>query len=157
MPLFLPSVIHTELSLPDDRYLLEYELRLREAQAYDTLAELRGYLGLIAYMDARFQKYPDVDRAERAKLVVDIVQAKIALGVIRYRSIYAAITRLALLTPEASGQAHLQDLKDSDVRYMSQMEADAHIVPSWIWRFGRTPHLAPTSRRCTRPWSYRGT
>ncbi|KAI1784325.1 hypothetical protein LXA43DRAFT_901839, partial [Ganoderma leucocontextum] len=136
LPLYLPSTL-CSADLPDDR-LLTHEWRLREAQAYDALAHLRAHLEVIAFLRSSAYKFPGVE--ERADLVADVVRAKISMDVCRYRTSYAALVALAPVLGKTVEEGYLQELEDSDVRYITTVDG---VSTPWIWRFGQTALLDP--------------
>ncbi|KAI1790617.1 hypothetical protein LXA43DRAFT_70991 [Ganoderma leucocontextum] len=136
VPVYLPSSI-CSADLPDDR-LLTHEWRLREAQAYDALAHLRAHLEVIAFLRSSAYKNPGVE--EKANLVADVVRAKISMDVRRYRAAHTALVALAPVLGKTMEEGYLQELNDSDVRYISTFNG---VSTPWIWRFGRTGLLDP--------------
>ena len=142
LPLFLPSVICSD-SVPAG--LLESEWRLREAQGYDALADLRGHLEVLAYVQPYVGSIPARSEAGWCiDLVAANVRAAINMDVERYYAAFTGLDRLAPLLGKTGWQEHLRLLQASDIRHISDF--DQAREPSWIWRFGCTAHLTPEKR-----------
>ena len=145
LPLFLPSTLCSKPGFSDVQ-LLEYEWRLREAQAYDTLAELRGHLQVVEDVRVFMSQQPGTEeKAQYAVLVVAVVRAKICMDACQYRAAHAALQALAPALNKTVEDGFLYVLQDRDVQYIStELGPDSRCVP-WIWQFGQTAFLDPAS------------
>ncbi len=140
LPLFLPSKACTQVVVP--RVLLEQEWRLRQAQAYDALTDLRGHLEVRAYI----YRYKDEQvRGQREGLrshdIVHGIENKIKIDKQRYRAAYAALTTLAAALAKYDWRGSLQPLQDSDIRHISTGDgsgSEGRKELSWIWKAGGT-------------------
>lgn len=143
--LLLPSVLCSDSDVTD--CLLMHEYRLREAQAYDSLANLRGHLVVIAYLRDRASQEPNIrDKAGRMHVLLDVIQEKVRMEVRRYHAAHAALVTLRRALHEPDDHGHLRELKPTDVRYISEANEDSFTKASWIWLFGLTALLDPASR-----------
>ena len=143
LPLFLPSTLCSS-SHPSNIQLLEHEWRLREAQAYDALAELRGHLQVMEYVRVFASQHPDAeDKARQASLVLDAVCGKIRMDVGRYRAAHAALQALTPVLNKMVEDGYLYTLQDNDVQYISTEQGLHGPCVPWIWRFGQTAFLDP--------------
>ncbi|PIL32910.1 hypothetical protein GSI_05028 [Ganoderma sinense ZZ0214-1] len=137
-PLYLPSAICARYDVSPT--LLNHEWRLREAQAHDSLADLRGHLEVRAYMC----NYEDTHvRGQREntglKTLMNSLQAMIDMDADRYRNAYISLGRLATRLGKIDWQGPLQRLDDSHIRHISADDGSgsvgAHQI-SWIWFAG---------------------
>lgn len=152
--LYLPSALPANITCSSQ--LKEYEFKLREAQAFDALEDLRQALRLRTYM----YKYKDrhltgqsantrcQNLLKRVHKRVDAVKAK-------YRMARKALVILGGKLGEVGWMARLLPLSDEDVRPLRDMEPDAqkkkskkqkalekergkkgegYIELSWIWK-----------------------
>ncbi|PIL33334.1 hypothetical protein GSI_04785 [Ganoderma sinense ZZ0214-1] len=133
--LLLPSFIYSSIAFTQD--FLDCEWRLREAQAYDALAAIRGYLQVIAYVRHIAHGMREDARAQ-IEVVLVFASRSIDELVVRYRDAQAALANLAEPLG-TNGRQFLRELSDSDVRFVT--ERDARQRPSWIWEFGGTAFL----------------
>jgi len=114
--------------------LVDKEKRMREAQAHDSLAELRKMLrvtmGLSHYKQT--QLGPSQRANTRARSMIARYREKVDRCADRYRA-----ARVALLTIEPHGNwSHLQELHDKDIRLPCQNDDDkseGQRELSWIW------------------------
>ncbi|KAH8112018.1 hypothetical protein DFH11DRAFT_1512109, partial [Phellopilus nigrolimitatus] len=142
-PLCLPSELADNLkfALPARLKLLEKEMRLRFAQAEDSLAELRRLLRLKS-SSLTFKKINNVGQREntRARSVIVQFTSKIALTAERYRAARAALMKL---DPNGDWTSRLQPLLVKDVRGIdededggkknSKKQSEGRREISWIW------------------------
>ncbi|KAH8102763.1 hypothetical protein DFH11DRAFT_1735402 [Phellopilus nigrolimitatus] len=141
-PLCLPSELNSDLmgALPTRYKLHEKELRLRFAQAEDSLAELRRLLRLKS-SSLTFKKLNNVGQREntRARSVIVQFTGKIELIAERYRAARAALKRL---DPDGEWENRLQPLLSKDVRGIDEDEdvnkkkskrSEGRREISWIW------------------------
>ncbi|KAI0684741.1 hypothetical protein C8T65DRAFT_701948 [Cerioporus squamosus] len=92
--LFLPSAACIEVIVPP--ILLDHEWRLRQAQAYDTLTDLRGHLKVRAYV----YRYKDQNLHGQQEIlrscdVVNSIKGKIKVDAAHYCAAYTALTTLS--------------------------------------------------------------
>ncbi len=140
LALFLPSRACTQVVVP--RVLLEQEWRLRQAQAYDALTDLRGHLEVRAYI----YRYKDQQvRGQREGLrsndIVHGIENKLKIDKLRYRAAYSALTTLAAALAKYDWRGSLQPLNDSDIRHISAGDgsgSEGRKELSWIWHAGGT-------------------
>ncbi|TFK78039.1 hypothetical protein K466DRAFT_607387 [Polyporus arcularius HHB13444] len=138
LPLLLPSAACIEVIVPP--VLLEHEWRLRQAQAYDALTDLRGHLEVRAYV----YRYKDQNlRGQREILrsrdVVNGIEGKIKLDAARYRAAYSALTTLSGALSKLDWRGSLQPLLDSDIRHVAAGDgsgSESRRELSWIWKAG---------------------
>ena len=142
LPLLLPSVICSRSAVPD--YALECEWHLREAQAYDTLADIRDQLEVMTYVQAYCDSLSGEDKHRQTSwcinLLVTTITTNITMAVYRYRASFAALTRLGPAFRQMGWQQYLRELQPSDLRYISDV-SDGNCAPSWIWQYGCTGQL----------------
>ena len=136
LPLFLPSMACTQISVP--RTLLDQEWRLRQAQALDALTDLRGHLEVRAYIYSYKDRHMRGQRESlRSRDIVNSVDSKIKMDAARYRSAYAAMTTLSAALGKVDWRAGLQPLNDSDIRHVSADDgssSEGRRELSWIWK-----------------------
>ncbi|OCH84249.1 hypothetical protein OBBRIDRAFT_808384 [Obba rivulosa] len=137
LPLLLPSQLYGRLQCPT--FLVEYEWRLREAQAYEALDNLRLHLRLRSYIFKFKDRFVIGIRPNtHARSTIDNIQQKINADAAIYRFARTALKTLTTaLGRPASWQASLQKLKDEDVRGISDgeiYESEGHRTMSWIWK-----------------------
>lgn len=135
IPLFLPSAISSDIQC--SKKALEYEWRLRKAQAYDALESLRNRLCLRTHMYKFKDRFVTGQRQNtRARSTINYVEAKIQADAERYRSAYSALTVLGPLLGEESSIDDLKTLSHEDIQGASQgVEGSSEGTRrlSWIW------------------------
>ena len=141
--ILLPSVISTTVQLPDA--ILVSEFRLRQSQALDALADIRGSLEVNAYLQASPGCY-DIDFETAAgfkDLAMSVVLADLNMAVRRYREAYRALEQLAssLRIRSCDWRNDLAPLHSEDVRYITTSGRTNGPPMSWIWRLGGTPFV----------------
>ena len=142
--LLLPSITSSRAFVPND--ILNREWRLREAQAYDALADLRGHLEVITYL--RTRGLPHVDPKTREGLLnvaVGALQAELRIAACRYRSAYDALERLVWAFPlkaSTDWRVTLKQLHDEDIQHITVRDVRGG-APSWIWNIGGAAFLKP--------------
>lgn len=117
IPLYLPSSLPLRFR-PASSKLRIYEFRLRRAQAYEALEELRRHLRLRTHMWHFKDRNVAGQRANTRSLgLLTRTQTKVAISTAKYVRARAAVLSLAQLTQEV-GQPdpQLKELKDEDVR-----------------------------------------
>ena len=135
-PLYLPSSLSR--SMPCNDKLLGYEFKLREAQAYEALDELRQHLRLQTHMWKYKDRHVVGQRANTRQFnLIQRVDKKVAASAAKYRRARAALSKLADRVGEFIWRSQLLRLQDEDVRRMSEGEPDdsqGKKRMSWIWR-----------------------
>ncbi len=136
IPLLLPSAtVGSTVCTPA---LMELEWRLRYAQAFDALADLRGHLEVRSHLYKFKDRFARGQRANtRAMTVVKQADAKIAADAARYRAAYAALCALAVPLGKIGWAAHLSPLHAADVRHVTEGEegeTEGRRTMSWIWK-----------------------
>ncbi|KAF9455819.1 hypothetical protein BDZ94DRAFT_1315796 [Collybia nuda] len=119
--LFLPSQVLDCVPVSQD--LLEFEWRLRFAQAHDVLHDIRRLI---------------LVRSQIRNLVLG-VQARIDNNVSKYREFRTALVRLARPLGKVGWDSEIQVLQDQDVRGLAARESgssEGRVAMSWIWRTG---------------------
>ncbi|TFK88753.1 hypothetical protein K466DRAFT_488291 [Polyporus arcularius HHB13444] len=139
MPLLLPSAA-TTLS---DRPLLDLEWRLRYAQAFDALGDLRGHLEVRAHLYKFKDRFARGQRANtRSHTIIKTVDAKIDGDAERYRAAYGALKALAVPLVKTDWQSRLQPLLQADIRHVTEAEdgeSEGRRKMSWIWKATASP------------------
>ena len=137
IPLHLPSSLPEQLrQLPDISTVLDKELRLRIAQADDSLADIRRQRRIISGL-WQFKKTNVNGTGNRSSTRMQTLYARFNLRTqrcaMRYR---AARGVLVVIDPHGSWQSRLKDLKDNDIRGPgrdSDGSGNSRYEPSWIW------------------------
>ncbi len=138
LPLFLPSAACAEVTVP--RTLLDQEWRLREAQAYDALTDLRGHLEVRAYIYGYKDQHVRGQREGlRSNDIVEGIEDKLKVDKARYRVAYSAMTTLAAALGKLDWRGTLQPLNDADVRHVAAGDgggSESRKELSWVWTAG---------------------
>jgi hypothetical protein len=131
--LYLPSGMPKHLLLPED--LVKKEVRLRIAQASDSLSELRRLLritlGLWEYKYT--QLGPSQHASTRARSLISRFNDKVDKAAEKYRT---ARTALLVLDPRGSWSQQFLELKKEDVKGPNRGKDDkseGRRELSWIW------------------------
>ena len=136
-PLCLPSAF-AAASLTCDITLMEYEWKLRYAQAHDALHSLRQTLHFRSYLLKFKDRHLTGQGANtRARSTLKGVEAKISIATQRYHAARAALASLSLFLDKAEWQTTLRILKPEDIRSMMDMldgDTEGRRIFSWIWR-----------------------
>ncbi|KZP24407.1 hypothetical protein FIBSPDRAFT_1011668, partial [Athelia psychrophila] len=115
IPLYLPSALPRRVRVKPILY--EYEFRLRSAQAYECLDDLRGHLRMRTHMWQYKNKNVRGQGANtRTNNLLNRVQKKANASAAQYRAAYAAMSALSARTGDFGWRASLQELKDDDIR-----------------------------------------
>lgn len=134
--LYLPSSL--PFITPCSSLLRRYEFRLREAQAYDALEELRQHLRLQTHMFKYKDKHVFGQRAStRQQGLINRVDKKVQVSAARYRTARTALSNLANHLGEFSWRSRLLRLEDEDIRRLHDGEfgvSEGRRTASWIWR-----------------------
>lgn len=113
--LHLPSSL--PLQTPASQKLFEYEFRLRTAQAYEALEEIRQHLRLRSHMYRYKDRHVVGQRANtRSRNLLSRVQTKVDASAKKYTSARNALIILAHRTGTVGWDTQLQELSDEDVR-----------------------------------------
>ncbi|KAK7442561.1 hypothetical protein VKT23_016159 [Stygiomarasmius scandens] len=137
IPLLLPSDILRDCACSSEA--LDIQWQLEYAQAEDMLEQVRQALLQRTYLYSWKDKYSHGQRdSTRSSATIEKVQNKINACAVRYR-----ISRVALLVlgktlkKSSDWQNHLKELKDEDLRALTQENFDADKEKdarmSWIW------------------------
>lgn len=115
IPLFLPSSLPSRVQV--SKLLYEYEFRLRRAQAYEALEELRGHLRLRTHMWQYKDKNIRGQSANtRSNNLINNVQIRANTSATKYRAAHAALHVLSKHTGDVGWDTSLQELADTDIR-----------------------------------------
>ena len=140
-PLLLPSS-STTLS---DHALLDHEWRLRYAQAFDALADIRGHLEVRAHLYKFKDRFARGQHANtRSQALIKAINAKIDSDAERYRAAYSAINALAVPLIKTHWQTNLRPLLNVDIRHVTeseQAETEGRRKLSWIWSANASPNV----------------
>lgn len=113
--LHLPSSL--PLRTPASQKLVEYEFRLRMAQAFEALEEIRRHLRLRTHMYRYKDRHVVGQRANtRSRNLLSRVQTKVDAGATKYTRARNALATLALRTGTVGWDTQLQKLSDEDLR-----------------------------------------
>ncbi len=138
LPLFLPSAACPEITVA--RTVLDQEWRLRQAQAYDALTDLRGHLEVRAYIYGYKDQHVRGQREGlRSNDIVHGIEDKITTDKTRYRAAYSAMTTLAAALGKVDWRGTLQPLNDTDIRHVAAGDgstSESRKEISWIWTAG---------------------
>ncbi len=136
LPLLLPSAA-TSLAACHP-ILLEHEWRLRYAQAFDALADLRGHLEVRTHLYKFKNRFARGQRANtRSQNLIKAVDAKVTGDAERYRAAYAALQRMAPRLAKHHWDVYLKPLLATDIRHVTEGEdgqSEGRRSMSWIWK-----------------------
>lgn len=134
-PLYLPSSL-LSITLCDP-VLQRAEFRLREAQVYDALEELRQRLRLQAHMYKYKDKNVVGQRAStRQQGLIGRVDTKVQISARKYRTARKALCTLSNRVGETKWKARLLPLEDDHIRRLSDdgfETGQGKRTLSWIW------------------------
>ena len=134
LPLHLPSSLSERT--PCALKLKEYEFRLREAQAFEALEDVRQHLRLRTHM----YKYKDKNlvgqRANtRSQNLINHIQGKVNTSAAMYRRAHNALTKLSGPLGEHLWRAKLLALAPEDIHPLAEgEESEGKRKLSWIWK-----------------------
>lgn len=135
IPLYLPSALSS--SMHCNPKLQQYEFKLREAQAYEALDELRERLRLQSHMWKYKDRHVVGQRAStRQYNLIQRVDKKVQASTAKYRRARQALSKLSDRVMQTSWRSRLMRLQDDDVRMMNagqQGESEGKRKMSWIW------------------------
>ncbi|RPD56066.1 hypothetical protein L226DRAFT_546322 [Lentinus tigrinus ALCF2SS1-7] len=150
IPLLLPSANVT--TVPASPNLMELEWRLRRAQAFDALADLRAHLEVRSHLYKFKDRFARGQRANtRAQTIIKQAEVKIDEDAARYRAAYAALRSLANTLGKAGWEADFAPLHAADIRHVTEGmegESEGRRTLSWIWKAARSAHSVDTET-CT--------
>lgn len=134
--LFLPSHIVNHTPVPYD--LMEFEWRLRFAQAHDALHDIRRLLLVRSQMFAAKDRFSRGQRqVTRSQNLLRGVQSRIDASATKYREFRIALLRLGPPLGKVGWDDELQVLQEADVRGLSAKESsssEGRVTMSWIWK-----------------------
>lgn len=135
--LWLPSEIGRLTACSPN--LQSFEWRLREAQADDSLKDLRSSLRLHSFLTKKKKDWSrGVRQNTRSATAINQAMSRVNAHAMRYRAAWNALTALAPLVPdipEAWSNVY-RELKPEDVRGLPKEgleTGEGHITLSWIW------------------------
>jgi hypothetical protein len=137
-PLYLPLSLPGRVSC--DMKLREYEFRLREAQAYEALEDVRQHLRLRSHWYKHKDRNVTGQRANtRAQNLINRVQGKINANASTYTRARNALSKLSAFLSEGSWRGKLLALAPEDIRPLTELEAgegesEGKRKLSWIWK-----------------------
>jgi hypothetical protein len=134
--LWLPSSLPPRTACPTK--LCVFEFKLREAQAYEALEELRQHLRLRTHM----YKYKDRNcvgqRANtRSQNLINRVQKKVEASSTKYNVARQALSKLSSHNEDFGWRSKLLPLLPEDIRAFTDGEpgqSEGHRTLSWIWK-----------------------
>lgn len=133
--LYLPSSLPANTSCA--LTLQRYEFRLRQAQAYDALEELRQHLRLQSHMWKWKDRNVVGQRAStRQQGLIGGVDQKVNVSATKYRTARAALARLGDRVGEFKWRDRLLPLLDEHIRRLDDPGSgvsEGKKVASWIW------------------------
>jgi hypothetical protein len=134
--LYLPSEVGLQATC--DHILQEHEWKLREAQAYDSLDEMRDSLRLSTHLFKHKKAFVRGQRPNtRARSVISRANAKSEAAAAKYRTARHALVRLGtMLGKPRDWKKVLKVLLPTDVRAMNAPllgESEGKRSISWIW------------------------
>ncbi|KAG6819307.1 hypothetical protein H0H93_013170 [Arthromyces matolae] len=142
----MPSAKNVDLLLPSsilskgsfDTKFLDYEWRLRYAQAHAVLDEIRRLILLRTQMYKSKDKWIQGQRMHtRSLALLNRVSRRIDSGVEKYRDVCTALAKLSTHMGKVGWESELREIKDDDLRGLSSEEDDVSEgkrVISWIWK-----------------------
>jgi hypothetical protein len=136
LPLYLPSSLSARTQCP--RKLQQYEFRLREAQAYEALEDVRQHLRLRTHLYKHKDKNVSGQRANtRSQGLINCVQGKVNASASMYTRARNALTKLSHPLGEISWRTKLLVLEAGDIRPLKDGEegdSEGKRKLSWIWK-----------------------
>ncbi|KAI0750098.1 hypothetical protein C8Q80DRAFT_1219017 [Daedaleopsis nitida] len=143
LPLLLPSATLDDPSSLSSDSLKTIEWRLRYAQAFDSLCDLRGHLEVRTHLYKHKDRFARGQRANtRAQTVIKQVDGKINADVERYHTAYDTLQALAAPLSQTEWRRYLRPLLAGDVRHITEGEdgqSEGRRTMSWIWQACATP------------------
>lgn len=158
--LYLPSSLPRKTTCSSK--LKNYEFRMREAQAFEALEELRQHLRLRTFMyNYKDRHFVGQSANTRCQNLIKRVQKKIAMSSSKYRAAHGALTTLSTSSAVSNvgWNMRLLPLEDNDIRPLRDVEdgvpegskskkkkkvpnmpesgskhSEGHRKLSWIWK-----------------------
>ncbi|KAF7969882.1 hypothetical protein HWV62_25675 [Athelia sp. TMB] len=113
--LYLPSALPSRIRVK--AILYDYEFRLRRAQAYEALDDLRGHLRLRTHMwTFKDRNVRGQSACTRSNNLLTRVQKNVNSTAAQYRAARAALVSLSARTGDYGWQGSLRELADADIR-----------------------------------------
>ncbi|RPD55075.1 hypothetical protein L227DRAFT_615722 [Lentinus tigrinus ALCF2SS1-6] len=148
LPLLLPSALLP--AIHSSPALMELEWRMRHAQAFDALADLRGHLEVRSHLYKFKDRFARGQRANtRAQTIIKQSEAKIEGDAARYRAAYAALRALATPLGKTGWDTDLAQLHAADIRHVTEGvegESEGRRTMSWIWKAAPSTHRDASSQ-----------
>lgn len=144
MPLYLPSTLPPDVrNLPELQAVYNSERRLREAQADDSLANIRRIRRVIQGM-WEFKKINISGTGNRPNTRILDMYKSLTNKIDRYKHSYRiAHAALQVLDPNGTWSLRLKVLNEKDIRGPGKDPDDptqnSRYEPSWIWLVGCNP------------------
>ena len=136
VPLCLPSAFPAAVqALPDMKRICNMESRLRHAQAYDALAQIRRQRRIIQGL-WQFKKINISGTGNRPNTRVLATYKRLSLKLTRVAHEYRTACRaLQVLDPDGDWQEELKELRNEDISGPGRDpdESNGRFVMSWIW------------------------
>ena len=127
---------------------MNLEWRLRYAQAFDALSDLRGHLEVRTHLYKFKDRFVRGQRANtRSQTIIKAVDNKIKADAERYNAAYDALRALVhpLQKSKSGWDNRLRRLLPEDIRHVSEGEdgqSEGKRVVSWIWQASAAPAAA---------------
>ena len=136
LPLYLPSTLPVRTACSTK--LQQYEFRLREAQAYEALEDVRQHLRLRTHLYKYKDKNVTGQHANtRSQNLINSVQGKVGASAATYTRARNALTKLSPLFGEVGWRSKLLVLEPGDIRPLEDGEEGDSAGKkklSWIWK-----------------------
>ncbi len=143
IPLWLPSQIRSQITVPEYYRRLEFDLRI--PQASEALDQLRAELQVRAHLFKVKDRFVRGQAANtRARSSLEGVQKKIDRCALEYRTAYGALCCIGPLLGETSWKDTYLPLNNEDIRDLSEGKAkqsEGTRDISWIWRTTSLDHI----------------
>ncbi|KAF8879940.1 hypothetical protein BD779DRAFT_1676153 [Infundibulicybe gibba] len=134
--LFLPSEILDDIPL--EPCFLDFEWRLRQAQAFVALDSLRRHLTVRSQMfNSKFRHVRGQKSLTRSQKLIERIQARVTHDAKKYREVHAKLGRLATPLKKQGWTKELQILAEGDVRGLNAGDegtTEGRRTVSWIWK-----------------------
>lgn len=134
--LFLPSQVLDRITVSQD--MMEFEWRLRFAQAHDVLHDIRRLILVRSQMYAAKDRFSrGQSQITRSRNLVLGVQSRIDANVLKYREFRTALVRLAQPLGKVGWEREIKVLQDDDIRGLAAQEggrSEGRMEMSWIWK-----------------------
>jgi hypothetical protein len=132
----LPSSLPLRTACPPKLHIFEF--KLREAQAYEALEDIRQHLRLRTHMYKYKDKNSVGQRANtRSQNLINRVQKKIQASSVKYNTARQALITLASHVDDVGWRSKLLPLAPEDIRAFTDGEpgqSEGRRTLSWIWK-----------------------